>query len=72
MNLAVSDLLLPLLPLLGDDLVDVGVEPMEEGGARLGERPLHVELTLYPELRVPQEEREREPVLALHVLFWDG
>ena len=72
MILAVSDLLLPLLPLLGDDLVDVGVEPMEEGGARLGERPLHVELPLDPKLRIPQDEREREPVLALHVLFWDG
>ena len=60
------------LPLFGHDLVDVGVEPVEEGGAGLGERPHHVELPLDLQLGVPHEEGEREPVLALHVLFYDG
>ena len=63
--------LLPLLPLFGDDLVDVGVEPVEEGGARLGQRTLHVELPLDPKVRVPQEEREGESVLPLNVLISD-
>ena len=63
--------LLPLLPLFGDNLIDVGVEPVEEGGARLGQRTLHVELTLDPKVRVPQEEREGESVLPLNVLISD-
>ena len=63
--------LLPLLPLFGDDLIDVGVEPVEEGGARLGQRTLHVELPLDPKVSVPQEEREGESVLPLNVLMSD-
>ena len=63
--------LLPLLSLFGDDLVDVGVEPVEEGGARLGQRTLHVELPLDPKVSVPQEERKGEPVLPLNVLISD-
>ena len=69
-SILVNDLL-PLLPLFGDNLVDVGVEPVEEGGAWLGQRPLHVELPLDPKVSVPQEERKGESVLPLNVLISD-
>ena len=70
-TLVIVNNLLPLLSLFGDNLVDVGVEPVEEGGARLGQRTLQVELPLDPKVRVPQEEREGESVLPLNVLISD-
>ena len=45
---------------------------MEEGGARLRERPLQVELPLDVQLLVLHDEGKGEPVLTLHVLQLNG